>query len=144
MPTVRDVIARKGSEVVSVDPGATALDASRLMTDRGLGGLVVLDAGRLVGVFTERDVLRRVVAAGLAPDRTPVRDVMTADVITCLPDTSLDECAAIMTTRRVRHLPVSDERGLHGLVTIGDVLAFQVREHEATIQFMNAYMFDVR
>jgi CBS domain-containing protein len=95
-------------------------------------------------VFTERDILRRVVAAERDPSSTKVQEVMTTPVITCLPDTSVEECGAIMSGRRIRHLPVTDDRGLVGLVTSGDLLAFQVTEQIATIQFLNSYMFDVR
>jgi CBS domain-containing protein len=106
--------------------------------------LVVNDAGSLLGIFTERDILRRVVAAGLPPDSTKVSDVFTPDVVTTTPDMSVDECGAIMSSRRVRHLPVVDANGLHGVVTIGDLLAHRVAEHETTIQHLNSYVFDMR
>jgi CBS domain-containing protein len=144
MATVRDLLARKHGEVISVSPADTVLHAAQAMNQHGIGGLVVLDRGALVGVFTERDILRRVVAAERNPATTPVRDVMTAPVITCLPETSVEECGAILSGRRIRHLPVTDDRGLVGLVTSGDLLAFQVTEQIATIQFLNSYMFDVR
>jgi CBS domain-containing protein len=144
MATVRDLLARKHGEVISIAPTDTVLRAAQAMNQHGIGGLVVLDRGALVGVFTERDILRRVVAAERDPASTPVRDVMTAPVITCLPETSVEECGAILSGRRIRHLPVTDDRGLVGLVTSGDLLAFQVTEQIATIQFLNSYMFDVR
>jgi CBS domain-containing protein len=144
MATVRDLLARKHGEVISISPTDTALHAAQTMNQHGIGGLVVLEGGTLLGVFTERDILRRVVAAGRDPASTPVREVMTSPVITCLPDTSIEECGAIMSKRRIRHLPVTDDRGLVGLVTSGDLLAFQVAEQTATIQYLNSYMFDVR
>jgi CBS domain-containing protein len=144
MATVRDLLARKHGEVISISPTDTVLHAAQAMNQHAIGGLVVLDRGALVGVFTERDILRRVVAAERDPATTPVRDVMTAPVITCLPETSVEECGAILSGRRIRHLPVTDDRGLVGLVTSGDLLAFQVTEQIATIQFLNSYMFDVR
>ena len=144
MPTVRDLLARKSGEVISIAPSDSALHAAQTMNQHGIGGLVVMDHGALQGVFTERDILRRVVAAGRDPQSTPVREVMTAPVITCLPDTSVEECGAIMSGKRIRHLPVTDDRGLVGLVTSGDLLAFQVAEHTATIKYLNSYMFDVR
>jgi CBS domain-containing protein len=146
MATVRELLARKGTDVISIGPTATALDAARIMNERGVGGLLVLgDGGQLVGIFTERDILRRIVAAERPADDTPVSEVMTAAVTTCVPETSVEECGAIMTTRRIRHLPVVDAAGgLHGVVTSGDVLAYRVAEHEATIQYMNSYMFDLR
>ena len=144
MATVRDLLARKSGDVISIAPSDTVLTAAQVMNQHGIGGLVVLDDGALIGVFTERDILRRVVVAGRSPADTPVRAVMTAPVITCLPETSIEECAAIMSGKRIRHLPVTDARGLVGLVTSGDLLAFQVAEHTATIQYLNSYMFDVR
>jgi len=145
MAVVRDLLNRKGTSIVSIAPTATVLEAARLMNDRSVGGvLVVNDAGSLLGIFTERDILRRVVAAGLPPDSTKVSDVFTPDVVTTTPDMSVEECGAIMSSRRVRHLPVVDAKGLHGVVTIGDLLAHRVSEHETTIQHLNSYVFDMR
>jgi CBS domain-containing protein len=111
MAVVRDLLNRKGTSIVSVAPTATVLEAARLMNDRSVGGLLVVDdAGALLGIFTERDILRRVVAAGLPPESTKVSDVFTRDVVTTTPDTSVDECGAIMSGRRVRHLPSSTPR----------------------------------
>lgn len=144
MATVRDILARKGSDIISVAPGETALRAAQLMNDRSIGGVVVTDGGRLAGIFTERDILRRVVAQGRDPATTRVTEVMTAPVIACSPDTSLEECAAMMTAKHIRHLPVVTEKGLSGVITIGDVLAFQVREQQTTIEYMHHFMFDLR
>jgi len=137
MPTVQEILARKGSNVISVKPGETVLKAAELMSERGIGGLVVTEGGRLVGIFTERDILRRVVAPQRDPAATRVAEVMTTPVTACAPDTSVDECAAMMTAKRIRHLPVVADRGLAGMITIGDVLAFQVREQQATIDYMH-------
>jgi CBS domain-containing protein len=144
MATAHDLIAQKGAEVVSIAPTATVLDAAQRMNERRLGSLVVLDGDTVAGIVTERDILQRVVAAWRTPAATKVAEVMSSPVLTCEPGTSLDECAAIMTARRIRHLPVAGDRGLEGMVSIGDVLAFQVREQQDTIQYMNSYMFDVR
>jgi CBS domain-containing protein len=145
MPVVRDLLARKGTDVVSIQPTATVLEAARVMNDRGVGGVVVVDdANTLLGIFTERDILRRVVAAGLPPETTKVADVFTRDVVTCTPDMNVEEIGAIMTTRRVRHLPVVDAGGLHGVVTIGDLLAHRLSDQETTIQHLNSYVFDMR
>ncbi len=145
MATVQDLLDRKGTDVHAIGPDASVIDAAQLMNQHGVGGLLVLGGeGEILGIFTERDILRRVVAAGLDATRIKVGDVATPQVITCLPATSLDECAAIMSSRRVRHLPVVSAAGLHGLVTSGDVLAHRVAESEATIEYMNSYMFDIR
>jgi CBS domain-containing protein len=145
MAVVRDLLNRKGTNVVSVAPTASVLEAARLMNDRSVGGLLVVDdAGALLGIFTERDILRRVVAANLSPESTKVADVFTRDIVTTTPDTNVDDCGALMSSRRVRHLPVVDAQGLHGVVTIGDLLAHRVSEHETTIQHLNSYVFDMR
>ncbi|HEX7978303.1 MAG TPA: CBS domain-containing protein [Gemmatimonadaceae bacterium] len=145
MAVVRDLLARKGTDVVSIQPTASVLEAARLMNDRGVGGVVVVDeANSLLGIFTERDILRRVVAVGLPPETTRIADVFTRDIVTCTPDMNVDEIGSIMTTRRVRHLPVVDVRGLHGVVTIGDLLAHRLSDQETTIQHLNSYVFDMR
>jgi len=144
MPTVQDILARKGSDVISVKPGETVFNAAQLMSERGIGGLVVTEGGRLVGIFTERDILRRVVAQRRDCAATKVAEVMTTPVTACSPETPVEECAAMMTGKRIRHLPVVTERGLAGMITIGDVLAFQVREQQATIDYMHHFMFDLR
>ncbi|MBK6485672.1 MAG: CBS domain-containing protein [Gemmatimonadetes bacterium] len=145
MATVQDLLDRKGADIVSIGSSATVVEAARLMNARGVGGLVVVDApGQLLGIFTERDILRRVVAPGLDAAKVRIAEVLTTKVITCLPGTSVEECGAIMSSRRIRHLPVADDSGLKGLVTSGDVLAYRVAESEATIEYMNAYMFDIR
>ncbi len=144
MPTVRDILAKKGSDVLTIAAGETVLAAAQLMNERGIGGLIVAEKGRPVGIFTERDILRRVVAQRLDPATTRVADAMTAPVIGCAPDTSIDECAAMMTAKRIRHLPVVDQQRLSGVITIGDVLAFQVSEQQATIEYMHHFMFDLR
>ena len=144
MPTVQDILTRKGSAIISVTPQETVLRAAQLMNERGIGGLVVIEGGRLAGIFTERDILRRVVAQQRDADATKVAEVMTAPVTACAPETSVDECAAMMTAKRIRHLPVVGAQGLSGVITIGDVLAFQVREQQATIDYMHHFMFDLR
>jgi CBS domain-containing protein len=114
------------------------------MNERGIGGLVVIDGDRIIGMFTERDVLRRVVAEMRDPARTPVSDVMTAPVVTVRPEATIAECAGIVTTRRIRHLPVMEGDELRGLITSGDILAFQVREQQDTINYLHNYVHDVR
>jgi CBS domain-containing protein len=144
MATIRDLLARKGSRVISIRPDATVLEAALLMNESGIGGLVVLDGGTLAGVVTERDMMRRVIAQRRDPAATEVRAVMTSPVVTCAPGTTVEEAAAVMTNRRIRHLPVQEGGRLVGLITIGDLLAFQVAEQQATIQYMSSYIFDTR
>ncbi len=144
MATIRDILSTKGGEVVSLVADESVLNAARLMNERAIGGIVVTDHGEMAGIFTERDILRRVVGERKDPATTTLREVMTAPVISVLPDTSIGECMAIMTSRRIRHLPVSDSSGLAGLISSGDILAFQVKEQESTIQYLNSYVFDLK
>ena len=145
MPKVRDILARKGHAVVSVSPHETVHTAAALMNEKGVGGVLVVDGDKqLIGVFTERDILRRVVVAGRNPESTLVGEVHTSNVVTCHPETTLDECGVIMTSRRIRHLPVADEQTVYGVVTIGDVMAYRVSEQQSTIEYLNGYMFGTR
>lgn len=144
MATLHDLLELNGHEVIAVHPADTVLHAANAMNQRNIGGVVVMDGDRLAGIFTERDVLRRVVASGLDPAKTQVSAVMTTPVITCKPDLSVDDCAALMTDRGVRHLPVEGTVGLTGIVTIRDLLAFKVSEQQATLEQMNNYLFDLR
>src|SRR5438552_5411176 len=114
------------------------------MSEGGMGGIVVTAGGPLVGISTVREILGRVVAPRRDPAAAKVAEVMTTPVTACAPDTSVDECAAMMTAKRIRHLPVVNDRVLAGVITIGDVLAFQVREQQATIDYMHHFMFDLR
>src|SRR5947208_15813997 len=107
MPTVQDILARKGSDVISVKPGETVLNAGELMSERGIGGLVVTEGGRLVGIFTERDILRRVVAQRLDLAANKVAEVMTTPVSSCGTDTPVDDFPAIITVKPIRDLPVT-------------------------------------
>ncbi|MCC7055089.1 MAG: CBS domain-containing protein [Gemmatimonadaceae bacterium] len=144
MPIVRDLLARKGTGVVSVTPANTVLDAANLMNERGIGGVVVMDGDRLAGIFTERDIMRRVVAAQRDPASTLVGDVMTTECLTITADMQIPECRAMMSVRRIRHLPVLHEGGLVGMVTSGDILAFEVTAAEAQIEQLEKYVFNVR
>ena len=144
MPTVQEILQVKGSRVHCVEPDTTVLAATQRMNAERIGAMVVTDQGRVAGMFTERDVLRRVVVPERPPGGTTVAEVMTTPVTTCSSSTRIEECAALMTDRRIRHLPVVDDGVLGGMVTIGDVLAFQLRDQQATIEYMNSLVYDVR
>ena len=144
MSSVRDLLTRKGTDVVSVSPDQTVLAAAHLMNEKGIGGVVVLQDGALVGIFTERDIMRRVVAAKRDPATTIVGDVMTSDCMTITADVQIAVCRAMMSARRIRHFPVVNDGGLVGMVTSGDILAFEVAQAEAQIEQLENYVFDVR
>ena len=142
MATVHDVLTAKGASLHTVDSSITVLDATQLMNEHKIGALVVTEQGRVAGIFTERDVLSRIVAEQRAAGETCVGDVMTREVICCNPDTDLDEISAIMKNRRVRHLPVCGAGGrLLGLVSIGDVNAHYASNQAQTIHFLSDYIY---
>ncbi len=140
MAIIRDVLDRKGTEVATVAPETTVLDAANLMNQRRIGALCVVEGEKLVGVFTERDILTRVVSARLDPATTKVVEVMTAPVITCGTKGEADDCAAVMSHKRIRHLPVVDDGKLVGLVSTGDLMALQAAEKQAFIEDLYQYL----
>lgn len=141
MPTVRDILARKGPHVLTIGPDATVLDAALIMNEHKIGCLLVLEHGEVAGILTERDLLQRVIAACRRPDETRVADAMTTDVLYCRPHTDIEEVQSIMKDYRVRHVPIVDLAGrLHGLVSIGDINAWQVQQQEATITVLTEYI----
>ena len=134
MATVHELLARKGGDVLMVDPETTVLEAARLMNERGVGSVLVMEGGQLAGIFTERDLMRRVVAVDKLPGSTAVRDVMTTSLVTCTPDATMQDCGTVMSDRRIRHLPVIGPDGVVGVVTTGDLLANELKEKDAAIQ----------
>jgi CBS domain-containing protein len=141
MARVRDILQRKGSQVYTIGPAADVVQAATVMNEHRIGCLVVLDEGRVVGMFSERDVLRRVVGERRDPAQTRVADVMTTEVVCCTPETSTDEARGAMRDRRIRHLPVADEGGrLLGLVSIGDLNAELQADQEQTLFFLREYI----
>lgn len=141
MITVREILERKGHEVVTVPPEATVLEAAKLMNDRRIGSVVVFDGIKgVVGIFSERDVMRRVVAMCKSPDTAIVKDVMSTPVTVCHPESTLQECQSIMTTKRIRHLPVVDNGELVGMLSSGDVLAQENAAQQTTIEYLHEYI----
>ena len=142
MATVKDVLSAKGNEVQTIDAGTTVLEATQLMNQHKIGALVVTEQSRVSGIFTERDVLRRIVAETRCPRETRVGEVMTRDPICVSPEADLDEVSAIMKDRRVRHIPVCGDGGqLLGMVSIGDVNAHYASNQQQTIHFLSDYIY---
>ncbi len=142
MACVRDILASKGSHVFAIHPSASVLEATRAMNTHGVGALVVMDGHRVVGIVTERDVLRRVVGEELLPAAVRVETIMTRDVVCCTQDIAMDEVSRIMRDRRIRHLPVcSDEGRMVGMISIGDINAYHASEQEAQIHFLHEYVY---
>ena len=142
MGTVKSILAAKGRHVWSIGPGANVLEAALLMNQHKIGALVVMEGERLVGMFTERDVLRRVVGEARNPASTRVAYVMTREVICCSPEMTLEEARGVMKNRRIRHLPVMEgDDHLLGLVSIGDLNAHQEHAQERHIHLLNEYLY---
>ena len=140
MPNAESVLEKKGREVATVDRADSVLDAAQEMNRRRIGAVVVRDGDRVVGIFTERDILNRVVAAGLSPGGTQVGTVMTAPMAVCRRDSKLSECKSVMTQKRIRHLPVVEEGKLYGIISIGDIMASEVADQQATIEYLHEYL----
>jgi CBS domain-containing protein len=141
MATVQSILNRKGSDVVTVTPDDTVLEAAHRMNDKRVGATVVCDAkGELVGIFTERDILRRVVAEDRSPVSTRVGDVMTSPVACCTPSTTVEECQSVITSKRLRHLPVVEEGKLVGMISSGDLIAREFEAQQTTIEYLHAYL----
>jgi CBS domain-containing protein len=141
MAQVREILERKGSHVLTIGPAATVLQAALLMNEHRVGALVVVEGGRVAGMFTERDVLKRVVGERRDPEATQVADVMTSSVFCCSPDTTVDEARGVMRDRRIRHLPVADADGrLLGLISIGDLNAQLQAAQEQTVFLLHEYI----
>lgn len=142
MGAVSDILQQKQERALRcTEPDETVLAATQRMNEHGIGALLVTDQGRLVGIFTERDVLRRVVAAELPPAATRVADVMTSSIACCTPDTSIDDARNIFRQHRIRHLPVVTAQGeVLGLISIGDLNAYDAIHQEVTIHFLHEYL----
>ena len=141
MSIVSDILEGKGGDVLAIDADATVYDAIERMVEANVGSLLVFEHGRLRGIVTERDYLRRVALEGRTERQTAVRDIMTTPLVYVTPDTTVEECMAIMTDQRIRHLPVlQDGRDVVGVVSIGDVVKFQTREQSAHIKLLTDYI----
>ena len=134
------VLGHKGNDVVTVPPETAVLVAVLLMNDRKIGALLVTERQRPVGIFTERDVLVRVIAAGLDPRTTPVGEVMTRNPVTVRSDITVGQAMLLITERRCRHLPVIDGAELRGLISIGDLTSWIVRDQQRTIDDLHDYV----
>ncbi len=140
MATAEQLVAVKGETIASLPSTATVLEAARLMNDRHIGSVLVIDKNRLVGIFTERDVLRRIVAEERPASTTALKDVMTRQVACAAPHTTLDEIRQVMREKRIRHLPVLDGRTVVGMISIGDLNKAEHDGQEETIRYLEQYM----
>jgi len=138
--TVGAILREKGRQVWSIHPDESVLEAIRLMADKGIGALVVIAGGTLAGIISERDYARKVVLQGRSSKDTRVGDIMTSQVFFVGPDHTVDECLAIVTAKRIRHLPVVENQQVVGIVSIGDLVRRVVSTQGETIQFLQEYI----
>lgn len=144
MTAVRHILDQKGHQVWSIGPDDTVYHAIKMMADKDVGALVVLDGGRIVGIVTERDYARNVFLKGRGSPQTLVGEIMARDVACVKPDKSIEECMAIMTARRVRHLPVIGDDELLGIVSIGDLVKSIISDREFVIEQLEHYIRGTR
>lgn len=138
---IRQILQGKAiNALYTVTSGQTVLDALRLMADKNIGAVLVVDDGELTGIFSERDYARKVILKNRHSDDTLIREVMTPDVITIEPDQRLDECMVIMSDRHIRHLPVVDKNELIGIISINDVVTAIIRDQKTRIDSLESYI----
>lgn len=140
MKTVSQLLAEKNHRLETIAPNMPVFDALKLMLEKDIGSLLVVEFGKLVGIFTERDYARKIVLHGKSSQNTLVRDVMSSKLISVKPDDSLDFCMQIVTEKRIRHLPVMDQDCLVGMLSIGDLLKAAISEQADIIKQLEAYI----
>ena len=140
MATVNQMLMSKGNEVYVISPDAMVLDALRMMAEKDVGALVIIDGDEMVGIFSERDYARKIALQGKSSRTTPVWAVMTDDVVCVSSDLTADKCMAIMTDKRIRHLPVLDDGRLVGIISIGDVVKSIMSEQQVLIRHLEDYI----
>ena len=137
---VKDILRRKGNQVISVSPQSSVLDALKLMAEKNVGGVLVMEGENLVGIFTERDYARKIVLKGKTSAESKICEVMVSNLITITPDNDISDCMHIMTNKTIRHLPVLDNKKLVGLISIGDVVKSIIEEQQSVIQHLEQYI----
>jgi CBS domain-containing protein len=140
MNRVKEILDEKGHDVLQIEADASVFDAVKKMVDAGVGSLLVIEEREIAGIFTERDYLRRMTLEGRDDKETPVRDVMSSPLVVVTPQNTIDECMAMMTDRRIRHLPVVDDGDVVGIVSIGDIVKFKSKQQSFEIKYLTDYI----
>jgi len=140
MKLVQHLLDTKGDEVISIAPDASVFDAIKLMADRAVGSLVVLEGGELKGIVTERDYARKVIIKGRASETTAVGEIMTADVLVATTDQTVNQCMTLMSEKRIRHLPVVDDKAVIGMISIGDLVQAIISDQQEEIEQLESYI----
>ncbi|MCZ6808354.1 MAG: CBS domain-containing protein [Proteobacteria bacterium] len=140
MKLVNQLLDSKGHDILSIAPSASVLDAIRLMADKGIGALIVMDGETMAGIVTERDYARKVILKGRSSHETPVSDIMSTGVISTSPDQTVNICMNVMTDKRIRHLPVVEGNKVIGLVSIGDLVKAIIADQKEEIEHLEHYI----
>ncbi len=140
MKLVKQLLEAKGHDVLSIDPDASVLDAVKLMAEKGVGALTVMEGSALVGIITERDYARKIILKGRSSDTTIVREVMTSEIITTSAGESVEKCMNMMTDSRIRHLPVVDSGVVTGIISIGDLVKAVIADQKEEIEQLEHYI----
>jgi len=140
MKLVKHLLDSKGAEIISIAANASVLDAIKLMAERAVGSLLVMDGDELKGIVTERDYARKVIIKGRASDSTEVGEIMTAKVVTATTDQTVSNCMSVMTDRRIRHLPVVDAGKVVGMISIGDLVQAIIADQQEEIEQLEQYI----
>ncbi|MDH3333528.1 MAG: CBS domain-containing protein [Gammaproteobacteria bacterium] len=140
MKLVQQLLDRKGDEIISITKDASVFDAIKLMADRGVGSLLVMDGDELKGIVTERDYARKVIIKGRASESTPVADIMTTDLVTASLTQSVNDCMTLMSERRIRHLPVLVDGKVAGMRSIGDLVQAIISDQQEEIEQLESYI----
>ena len=140
MKTVQQLLESKRQKVVSVAPDTTVLDTLKVMAEKEIGAVLVLDGERLAGIFSERDYARKVVLQGKSSKDTPVGEIMTEKLVCVSPEQTVDDCMGLMTDKRIRHLPVLEHKKVIGVISIGDVVKEMLSEKEFVIKQLESYI----
>ena len=140
MTTIAQLLNAKGNQIWSVEPKATIFEALEIMSEKEIGALLVMEDGKLTGIFSERDYARKVILKGKSSKETPVGELMTKKVFYIDPQKTINDCMAMMTAKRIRHVPVIEDNQVVGIVTIGDVVNQIISEQEVTINHLENYI----
>ena len=140
MKSIEQLLETKGHDIWSIGPDACVYDAIEMMDKKGVGALLVMDDGDLVGVISERDYARKVILKGRSSRKTPIRQIMTTDVVCGRLDQNIEACMALMTQKRFRHLPIMNEGRLVGVVSLGDLVKAVIAEQESVIEHLEHYI----
>ncbi|HYV91122.1 MAG TPA: CBS domain-containing protein [Chitinophagales bacterium] len=136
----RDILSRKGSHVISVSPQSSVLDALKVMAEKNVAGVLVMEGEKLVGIFTERDYARKIILKGKTSAESKISEVMVSNLITITPDNDISDCMRLMTNKTIRHLPVVENGKLVGLISIGDVVRTIIEEQQDVIGHLEQYI----